>query len=97
MDLPAALAELAARFGVRRVRADCGGTLNGALLRAGLVSEASVLVHPQLTGGTSPQGLVRAPDLGEGEAAVGLALKGVRKLRGGVVWLRYAVRAAASP
>ena len=46
VDLPAALEALARAYGVRHVRADCGGTLNGALLRAGLVSTVSVLIQP---------------------------------------------------
>jgi 2,5-diamino-6-(ribosylamino)-4(3H)-pyrimidinone 5'-phosphate reductase len=32
------------------VRVDSGGALNGALLRAGLVDEVSLLVHPVLAG-----------------------------------------------
>lgn len=44
VDLRAALEELADRYGVRTVRMDSGGTLNAALLRAGLVDELSVLV-----------------------------------------------------
>jgi 2,5-diamino-6-(ribosylamino)-4(3H)-pyrimidinone 5'-phosphate reductase len=32
------------------VRVDSGGALNGALLRAGLVNELSLLVHPVLVG-----------------------------------------------
>jgi 2,5-diamino-6-(ribosylamino)-4(3H)-pyrimidinone 5'-phosphate reductase len=33
------------------VRVDSGGTLNAALLRAGLVDELHLLVHPTLVGG----------------------------------------------
>ncbi|MEO0433105.1 MAG: dihydrofolate reductase family protein, partial [Cyanobacteria bacterium J06656_5] len=40
-------------FGVTVVRVDSGGTLNGVLLRAGLVDELHLLVHPTLVGGTS--------------------------------------------
>ena len=32
------------------MRVDSGGALNGALLRAGLVDEISLLVHPVLVG-----------------------------------------------
>jgi 2,5-diamino-6-(ribosylamino)-4(3H)-pyrimidinone 5'-phosphate reductase len=32
------------------VRTDAGGTLNGVLVRAGLVDELSVVVAPQLAG-----------------------------------------------
>jgi 2,5-diamino-6-(ribosylamino)-4(3H)-pyrimidinone 5'-phosphate reductase len=39
------------RFGVETIRVDSGGTLNGVLLRAGLVDEIHLLVHPTLIGG----------------------------------------------
>ncbi|MBI0584798.1 MAG: RibD family protein [Methanomassiliicoccus sp.] len=90
VDLREALERLAADHGVRVVRVDSGGTLNGALLRAGLVSEVSMVVHPQLTGGTSPASMFRTPDLKEGEATP-LELISSRKLKRGLVWLRYRV------
>jgi 2,5-diamino-6-(ribosylamino)-4(3H)-pyrimidinone 5'-phosphate reductase len=37
-------------LGAKVIRVDSGGALNGALLRAGLVDEISLLVHPILTG-----------------------------------------------
>ena len=61
LDLPAALAGFE---GV--VRVDSGGALNGALLRAGLVDEISLLVHPVLVGdaprwyGSPPPGPLHA-------------------------------------
>ena len=54
VDLRAALEELRDRHGVKTVCVDSGGTLNGVLLRAGLVDEVSLLVHPSLIGGISP-------------------------------------------
>jgi 2,5-diamino-6-(ribosylamino)-4(3H)-pyrimidinone 5'-phosphate reductase len=53
VDMRAALEELNVRYGIQTVRVDSGGTLNGVLLRAGLVDEVSILVHPALVGGTS--------------------------------------------
>ena len=91
IDLWAALSELSARFGVKQVRVDAGGTLNGALLRAGLVHEVSLLVQPCLVGGTSPQTLFRAADLDSAEGVVKLRPAHVEELKGGVVWLRYRV------
>lgn len=40
-------------FGGTIVRVDSGGTLNGILLRARLVDELHLLLHPTLVGGTS--------------------------------------------
>ena len=91
VDLRRALEKLHDRFGVRRVRVDSGGTLNGVLLRAGLVDEVSILVHPHLVGGTSPRSCFRAPDLTTPDGAIPLKLAAVEELDHGIVWLRYKV------
>ncbi len=91
VDMRAALEELNARYGVQRIRLDSGGTLNGVLLREGLVDEASVLVHPALVGGTSPASIFRVPDLASPEGAIPLRLKHLEQFEGGIVWLRYEV------
>lgn len=91
VDLVAALDRLYDDHGVRTIRLDSGGRLNGAMLRAGLVDEVSVLVHPALVGGTSPRSIFNAPDLSGASGIVGLKIKNVEKLRSGYVWLRYAV------
>ncbi len=71
------------------VRIDSGGKLNGAMLRAGLVDEVNVLIHPALVGGLSPASIYQAPDLSHGEEALRLKLLSSRKMKGGIVWLRY--------
>ncbi|MFB0534507.1 MAG: RibD family protein [Anaerolineae bacterium] len=91
VDLRVALEELNARYGVRTVRVDSGGTLNGVLLRAGLVDEVSVLISPCLVGGMAPRSMFRAHDLTSSEGVIGLKLTHVEKLKGDVVWLRYEV------
>jgi 2,5-diamino-6-(ribosylamino)-4(3H)-pyrimidinone 5'-phosphate reductase len=91
VDLRAALEELNARYGVKVVRVDSGGVLNGALLRAGLVDEVSLLVGPCLVGGTSPRSLFVAPDLTSPEGVIPLRLTHVERVRGDVVWLCYEV------
>lgn len=91
VDLSEALMELNRRYGVRTVRTDSGGSLNGALLRAGLVDEISLLVAPSLVGGLSPRSFFRAPDLGSPEGVIGLELFHMEKLKHDVVWLRYKV------
>ena len=45
------------------VSVDRGGTLNGILLRDGLVDEISILVCPSRVGGMSPKSIFRTPDL----------------------------------
>jgi 2,5-diamino-6-(ribosylamino)-4(3H)-pyrimidinone 5'-phosphate reductase len=91
VDLRAALELLAGRHGVRRVEVDSGGALHGALLRAGLVDEVSVLVHPALVGGSSPRWWYPAPDLQGADGAVPLRLVDMERVGDDVVWLRYDV------
>jgi 2,5-diamino-6-(ribosylamino)-4(3H)-pyrimidinone 5'-phosphate reductase len=92
VDLAAALDELAARFGVKTVRVDSGGKLNGELLRLGLVDEISLLVHPYLVGGKTPGSMFRAADLTHEIGVLELELMQSRKVKAGIVWLRYAVK-----
>jgi 2,5-diamino-6-(ribosylamino)-4(3H)-pyrimidinone 5'-phosphate reductase len=91
VDLAAALNSIGARFGAKTVRVDAGETLNGALLRAGLVDEISLLVHPRFVGEASPRSAFKAEDPGGPEGALELELAGNETLPGGLVWLRYAV------
>ncbi len=93
VDLRAALEELSRRYGVKTLRADCGGTLNGVLLRAGLVDEISVLVKPYLVGGRTAASLpfVDAPDPISPEDVLPLRLLSVERVAGEVLWLRYRV------
>jgi 2,5-diamino-6-(ribosylamino)-4(3H)-pyrimidinone 5'-phosphate reductase len=91
VDLRAALAQLAARHGVRTVRADSGGTLNAALLAAGVVSEVSLLVHPVLVGGAGARTAVHSPS--PFAAPLQMQVAGVEQLEGGLLWLRYGMEA----
>jgi 2,5-diamino-6-(ribosylamino)-4(3H)-pyrimidinone 5'-phosphate reductase len=91
VDLRAALEELWARYHVKVVRVDSGGTLNGALLRAGLVDEVSLIIAPYLVGGTSPESFFRAPDLTGQSGFRTLRLAKVEQLPGGLLWLRYRI------
>jgi 2,5-diamino-6-(ribosylamino)-4(3H)-pyrimidinone 5'-phosphate reductase len=91
VDIRAALEELNSRHGVKVVRADCGGILNGILLREGLVNEVSLLVEPALIGGMSSHYVFQAPDLDSAEGVIALKLKHLEKIDGDVVWLLYEV------
>lgn len=91
VDLKVALEQLNERYGVRVVRVESGGTLNGALLRAGLVDEVSVLIVPTMVGGSAIRPLFRAPDLTSPEGVINLRLLQMDKLEGDSIWLRYEV------
>lgn len=91
VDLRRALEELRARCGVKVVRVDSGGTLCGALLRAGLVDEVSLIIAPELVGGLTPRSIFVAPDLTSSEGVIPLRLLHVENVKGDFVWLRYDV------
>jgi 2,5-diamino-6-(ribosylamino)-4(3H)-pyrimidinone 5'-phosphate reductase len=81
VDLGTALASLAER-GVECVRIDAGPTLNGLVLRAGLVDELSLVVHPVISG----EGRPFADGL---DSAVGMR-RISSEARGELLWLRFA-------
>ncbi|MDD5665918.1 MAG: RibD family protein [Actinomycetota bacterium] len=95
VDMRAALEELNARYGVKVVRADCGGTLNGVLLREGLVDEVSLLISPSLVGGTKVRSIFIAPELEAARGVIDLSLRRMERLEGDVVWLLYQVKQAS--
>jgi riboflavin biosynthesis pyrimidine reductase len=92
LDLRLVLEKLRRLFGIRRVRIDGGGTVNGSFLEAGLIDEFSLLLAPLVDGTiASPAVFEIAPDR-RNRTAKKLALQSVRRLRNDVLWLRYRVR-----
>jgi len=91
VNLRQVLKKLKKDYDVNIVRVDSGGRLNGVLLRAGLVNEISLLIHPCLVGGVTPRGFFNADDLDSPEGIVHLELKHFEKMEDEIVWLRYAV------
>lgn len=91
VDIRSALEKLNLQYGVTTIRADTGGTLNGVLLREGLVDEVSVLIGPMMIGGTSPRTIFSAPDLRSGTGVINLKLTHMEEIDTGYVWLIYDV------
>ena len=91
VDMRGALEKLNEDYGAKTVLLDSGGILNGILLRAGLVDEVSLLVHPCLAGDRSPLSFFSDSETASPEGVVQLRLKDVEKLRGDTVWLHYEV------
>jgi 2,5-diamino-6-(ribosylamino)-4(3H)-pyrimidinone 5'-phosphate reductase len=91
VDLACALERLAGEYGVRRIRVDSGGRLNGALLRAGLVDEVHLLVVPWLAGGMSPRSSFVADDLAPDTPGTRLERTAVEPFEDGSVLLSYRV------
>jgi riboflavin biosynthesis pyrimidine reductase len=91
IDLPTVLRKLRSRFGIRRLLLEGGGKINGSFLSAGLIDELSLLVAPVADGGVGTPTLFDAR-AGRGPARA-LTLLSVERLRGGLLWLRYRIRA----
>lgn len=92
VDLKSGLVELQNLYKIKTVRIDSGGTLNGIMLRNGLVDEISMLIYPNFVGGLSPRSIFRAHDLTSSDDVIDLKLIGAEKLKGNVIWLRYKVK-----
>ena len=91
VNLRKALETLYERYSVKVVRVDSGGTLNGVLLRAGLVDEVSILISPGLAGGQSPSSMFQAVDMASSQEVIPLRLIHCERLDGDHVWLKYEV------
>lgn len=91
VNLKMALDKLNLKYGIKSLRVDSGGILNGALLREGLANEFHVLIHPELVGGTKPDSIFNEPNADSFDGVINLELKEIEKLNNGIVWLRYKI------
>ena len=84
-----ALEKIGTRFGVRTLMLEGGGKINGAMLRAGLIDEVSVIVAPVADGRIGTPALF---DVQEDRAApFRLVLDNVERRGADLLWLRYRV------
>ena len=91
VNLAAAMTKLSTLLGVERVVCTAGSRLNGALLRAGLVDELSLVLLPALIGGEHTPHLFRSPELGPADWPASLELVSVDGEPSGRVRLHYRV------
>jgi 2,5-diamino-6-(ribosylamino)-4(3H)-pyrimidinone 5'-phosphate reductase len=89
IHLRLALEKIRIRFGVDTLMLEGGGKINGAMLRAGLIDEVSVLVVPVADGRIGTPALFDIE--GDGVAPHRLGLETVERRDGDVLWLRYRV------
>ncbi len=90
IDLAAALETLNRELGVERLLLEGGGGANGALLRAGLVDELSLVVCPVIDGSTGAPTVFNSGDSDLGPAPIAcMTLASHEVLDGGALWLRY--------
>jgi 2,5-diamino-6-(ribosylamino)-4(3H)-pyrimidinone 5'-phosphate reductase len=91
VDYATAFEQLNKRYGVKTIRVDSGGTLNGALLRQGLVDEVSLLIHPSLIGGASQKSIFRAPDLVSRAGVIPLKVLHFERMENDILWIVWKV------
>jgi len=91
VDLEQALMKLSSLLGVVCVVCTAGSRLTGALLRAGLIDEVSLVFLPALIGGSETPQLFRCPELGPQDRPTRLELLSVESEPAGRVCLRYRI------
>lgn len=92
LDLAKVLEKLNKLFGIKIVRIDGGGHVNGSFLKAGLIDELSVVLAP-LADGTI--GSLSMFDVEEGygkRLATHFTLKSVKNIYENFLWIRYLVK-----
>jgi len=92
IDLEVALEKLAKVFGMKKVRIDGGGAMWGSFLKASLIDEISHVVVPVADGSLGTPTVFDAEEGHTKRKAKMLRLKSVKRLPGGVVWMRYLVK-----
>jgi riboflavin biosynthesis pyrimidine reductase len=88
VDLARAVRLLRAEFGIRRLLLEGGGHLNGSFAAADLIDEVSLLLAPAIDGRQGVTALFDGIKPAK-RKAVSLKLTTVKRLPGGVLWLRY--------
>jgi riboflavin biosynthesis pyrimidine reductase len=89
LDLALVLEKLNKLFGIKKIRIDGGGHVNGSFLKAGLIDEFSLILAP------IADGTIGAPTVFEAEEGYGkrkatwFALKSVKRIYKDFLWLRY--------
>ena len=93
VDLNAALTMLAKEYGAKTVRLESGGRLNAAFMRAGLIDEIYLLIHPVIVG--APQATVFLTHLNrQGPLRLDLAFN--QRVAEELVLLKYVVTSSSS-
>jgi riboflavin biosynthesis pyrimidine reductase len=92
IDLALALTVLARELGIRRLLLEGGGTINGAFLRAGLVDELSLILHPAVDGAQGAPSVFDSTGDHPAPAPIeSMTLESCQVLEQGAVWLRYQI------
>ena len=90
IDLAGALETLNRELGIERLLLEGGGGANGALLRAGLVDEISLVICAAVDGSTGAPAVFNSGEVDLGPAPIErMTLESHEVLEGGALWLRY--------
>jgi len=96
IDLAGALETLNRELGIERIMLEGGGGANGALLRAGLIDELSLVICPVIDGSTGGPIVFNSGDVDLGPAPIeSMTLASHEVLEGGAMWLRYKLSSKA--
>lgn len=89
LDLELVLRKLRKLFGIKKVRVDGGGHVNGSFLKAGLIDEMSLVLAPLADGTAGSTAVFEVIDDVPGRLATRFKLRKITKLGKGFLWLRY--------
>lgn len=90
VDLKKALMELGARYSLRTLRIDSGGTLSAIMMKEGLIDEVSIILSPCIVGNVNSAHFIN-PVVAELPESRKLRLKHVEEMENGLIWLKYDV------
>ena len=89
IDLTLAMEKIRRAFGIKTLMLEGGGKINGAMLRAGLIDELSLLVAPVADGRVATASLFEVS--GSDTTPVAMVLEHVEQREADIVWLRYRI------
>jgi riboflavin biosynthesis pyrimidine reductase len=89
VDFAQALKQLSKFFPIQTIMLEGGGHINGALLSEGLIDEISLLIIPVADGTSKSPTTFEITENLQKRKAQQLQLAQVKKMKGGVLWLKY--------
>jgi 2,5-diamino-6-(ribosylamino)-4(3H)-pyrimidinone 5'-phosphate reductase len=91
LDLEIVLQKLYELFGIRTVRLDGGGHVNGSFLKAGLIDEFSLVLAPVADGTIGSPTVFEAEEGYGNRKATQFKIKSVEQIYEDFLWIRYQV------
>jgi 2,5-diamino-6-(ribosylamino)-4(3H)-pyrimidinone 5'-phosphate reductase len=97
LNLNLVLRKLYKLFGIRHLRIDGGGHVNGAFLKAGLIDELSLVVAPLVDGTTGNLSSFEVDNKFGKRKATHFRLKSFKRIYNDFLWLRYKTNPTLNP